>query len=161
MSKNNVTKTNIEPINKNKPVLQMKLLKLIENGRKIIKTKEELEEYPIGSLVSYMNMQNIFRTGGFIDKFEDDSFIFMEPDFKTRLRVRYANVKKMWVGKVNETKNDIVSIVPSDNTKTKNFAKIGDVIVYYAKDTYTVTRFKFTEKYKRMVKWHERYGDTE
>ena len=162
MSKNNaIKKSTIEPINRDKAVLQMRLLKLIENGRKFIKTKVELEEYPMGSLVSYMNTQGIFRTAGFIDKFENDSFIFMDPDFKTRMRVRYANVKKMWVGKVHETKNDIVSIVTSPNTKTNKFVTVGDVVVYYAKDAYTVNRFKLTEKYKRMVKWYERYHDAE
>lgn len=163
MSKTKTIKTCniIEPINKDKAALLSKISTLIENGRQEITTKGELEQFPLGSLISYMNTQGIFRTAGFIDKFEDESFIYLDIDFATRRRVQYIYIKKMWVGKVNETKNDIVSIIPSTAEKTKHFAKIGDIVVYYSNRPAMISRFKHTQKYQRMVKWYERYGNGE
>lgn len=151
-----------EPVNNNPVALKVKISNLIKNGRKEITTKDELEEYPIGALISYITKKGIFRSGGFIDKFEDKSFIYLSAiDFKTRVRVKYSSIQKMWAGDVYKTKNDTVSIIPSTNKQSKYFVKIGDVVVYYAPDSTMITRFKCTKKYDRMIKWHERYGDVE
>lgn len=149
----------IEPINLDKSSLSLKISTMVENGRKQISTKEELEEYPIGSLISYMTKGGIFRKAGFLDKLEKESFVYLSADFNSRRRVKYANIKKIWIGTVYETKNDIVSIIPSENKKTKFFAKIGNVVVYYAADSHSVGRFKHTQKYQRMTKWHDLYGN--
>lgn len=160
-NKSNKKHLTIEPINKLKAALLLKISTMKKNGRKEIKTKEELEEYPKGSLISYMNTSGIYRSAGYIDKFEDESFIYLSSDFKTRYRVRYMYVKKMWVGDVYKTEKDLVSIIPSTNKKTKFFAKVGDVVVYYATDSTMIGRFQNTQKYLRMMKWYERYGDAE
>lgn len=160
MSKNNILDN--EPVNNNPVALKLKISKLIKCGRKEITTKEELEEYTKGALISYITKKGIFRSAGFIDKFEDESFIYLSViDFKTRVRVKYSSIQKMWVGDVYKTKNDTVSIIPSTNKQSKYFVKIGDVIVYYAPDSTMINRFKCTQKYDRMIKWHERYGDAE
>ena len=86
---------------------------IIENGRKEITTKKQLEKFPIGSLISYMNIDDRFRTGGFIIKFATDYFIYITPDFSTKYRARYSHILKMWAGNVYNTKNDIVIIVAS------------------------------------------------
>ncbi len=161
MSKKNIQqiKNKIEPINRDKPALNLKIARLKNNGRKEITTKEALENFPIGSLVSYMNKSGIFKTAGYIRKFDDDYFIYLSADFSKKYRVRYKNVLKMWVGNVYKTSNDLVSIVPSTNEKTKLVAKIGKVPVYYTKNRNTLNRYMHTDKYQRMIKWYEIFGD--
>jgi hypothetical protein len=126
---------------------------MVENGRKEIKTKKQLEKYPIGSLISYMNNEGIFRYGGFITKFADDYFIYILPDFKTRYRARYSHIQKMWVGNVYSTKQDIVSIIPTDRPLTNFPVTVNDIIIYYAKKTIDAKRFMNTDKYKKIVAW--------
>jgi len=142
-------------------VLLAKIARLKKNGRKEITTKEALEKFPIGSLISYMNKSGIFKTAGFICKLSDDYFIYLSADFSKKYRVRYKNVLKMWVGDVYKTSNDIVSIVPSTNKKTKLVAEIGKIPVYYTTNRNTLNRFMHTEKYQRMIKWYEIFGDDE
>jgi hypothetical protein len=159
MSKTSKNKPKIEPINRNKAVLSAKIESMIKNGRKEITTKKQLEKFPIGSLISYFNNENIYRSGGYIKKFGDDYFVYLTSDFERNVRVRYKNVSKMFAGNVYETKNDVVSIVPSKAKKSKHFAKIGDTVVLYATTATLVTRYEHTQKYLRMKKWHELFGD--
>jgi hypothetical protein len=152
-------KPNVEPINRDKSALASKITRIVENGRKEIKTKSEIEKYPIGSLISYMNKSGVFKTAGYIKCFGDDHFIYMSKDFGKKVKVKYENVDKMWVGDVYKTKNDIVSITPTTNKKTQYYAKIGDVVVYYAPTISMVSRHKHTVKYQRLAKWYELFGD--
>jgi hypothetical protein len=147
--------------NISKAVLSAKISMMIENGRKEITTKEELEKFPIGSLISYMNKNNIFKLGGFIIKFSDEYFIFITPDFQTKYRVRYKNISKMWVGDVYSTKNDIVSLVKTSQPKTNFPVKIGNIIVYYAAKTFDMKRFENTEKYNRMSSWYNYFVNSD
>lgn len=152
---------NAESFNNNSVTLKLKISKLIKCGRKEITTKKELMKYKPGTLISYINKKGIFRSAGFLDELEDNSFIYLSStDFKTRIRVKYTIVDKMWVGDVYNTKNDIVSISPSPKIKTKYFVDIGNIIVYYATDSTMINRFKCTQKYERMQKWYERYGNS-
>lgn len=152
MSKNN--KRNIE-----KARVECKIMTMLENGRKEINTKKQLEKYPLGSMISYMNKSNIFRLGGFITKFAEEYFIYITPDFKTRYRTRYQNIQKMWVGNVYEVTNDLVSIVGTSRNPTKHEVKINDIVVYYGNDSFDAKRFRCTEKYKRMVSWNKYFND--
>ena len=111
-----MSKTTRKP---NKDVIKIKIKKMIRNGRKEITSKEELEEFPIGSLISRMNNNNVFKPCGFITKFSDDHFIYITPDLSNKYRVRYDTVQKMWVGNPFKCTNDIVSIV---KTKQKTYA---------------------------------------
>ena len=108
MSKPNKT-TKIKKIDK--AVLKTKISNMINNGRQEITTKDQLERFSIGSLISYININNIFKQGGFIIKFFDEFFVYITPDFTTKYRVRYKNILKMFVGDVYSVRNDIVSIV--------------------------------------------------
>jgi hypothetical protein len=143
-----------------KDLINAKILSFLENGRKEITKKKQLEKYPIGSMISYTTKQNIFRPGGFIDEFEEDGFIYKSPEFdKYRYRVRYNTVAKMWVGDVYKVKNDLVSLV-IDGKKPTNFpVKVADIIVYYAKSNHDVRRFKGTDRYKLYMKWCEYFLD--
>lgn len=142
----------------NKARIECKIMTMIENGRKEITTKKELKKYAIGSLISYLNASDVFKQGGFLTKVADEYFTFITPDFETKYRVKYTNVKKMWVGDVFETKNDIVSIIASDKFPTKTEVKINDIIIYYAKDGYDAKRFRCTERYKKIVQWNEYFN---
>ncbi|AQN67877.1 hypothetical protein [Saudi moumouvirus] len=153
MSKSNNNKRKIE-----KARIEAKILGFIESGRKEITTKSQLEKYAIGSLISYTNNNNVFRLGGFLVKFADEYFIYITPDFETKYRVRYQNVKKMWVGDVYKTKNDLVSLIKASQEPTKYKVEIGNITVYYAKNSFDARRFKSTEKYKRMMTWYNYFN---
>jgi len=161
MSKSNKKSkiNNIEPINKNKATVAAKILNMIENGRKEITTKEELETFPIGSLISYSNTQNIFKSCGFITKFGNDYFIYITSDFTTKYRVRYKNVQKMWAGDIYTVKKDIVSLhKPSSKRKTNFKVFIDNHLVFYAQDNFAIKRFINTLKYKKMVLWYDYFN---
>lgn len=149
---------NYESINKCKLRLATKIDDMKNNGRKEITSKEELEKYAIGSLISYLNKRGIFRTAGYLQSFGDDYFIYLTVDFSIKKKVWYKNVDKMWVGDVYKTKNDLVSIIPSTNKKTKIVAKIGGIAVYYTTNSNVLKRYMHSQKYQRMVKWYEIFG---
>jgi hypothetical protein len=162
MSKNNKKKNvraKIEPINKNKALVEAKIKSMIKNGRKEITTINELKNFLIGSLISYMNKFGIYKSGGFLWKITDDNFIYLNLETNQKFRVKMKNVDKIWVGNVYDVKNDIVSLIQT-TTKTKNSkpVKIGDVIVYHAKDNYDYERYICTQKYKLMKKWYETFN---
>jgi len=144
---------------KNKDYVMTKIVLLKRNGRKEITTKKQLEKFPIGSAVSFMNKKNIFRLGGFITKFNSDDFIYVGLDFKTRYRVRYEKVLKMWVGNVYMLTNDVVSLTKTTNKKSNFPVKINGIIIYYAKNNYDVLRFKTTDRYKTYMNWCEYFKD--
>ena len=98
-----------------------------------------------------MNINNIFRQGGFIIKFATDYFIYITPDFNTKYRARYSHIQKMWVGNVYQTKHDIVSIVPAENKKTNFPVNINNITIYYASKTLDIKRFQNTDKYKKII----------
>ncbi len=77
---------------------------------KEITSKKELEKYPIGSFVSYVNNQNIFRPGGYIIKFLPEYFIYVRSDFSAKYRGRYSHIQKMWIGSVNHTNQKVVNV---------------------------------------------------
>lgn len=154
-----INKKNTVNLNKDKARIGAKIINLIENGRKEITTKEQLEKYEIGSLISYVNNADIFKSGGFIIKFADEYFIYITPDFKTKYRVRYINVKKMWIGNVYKIKNDLVSLSKSTQKPTKFEIKINNIIIHYARNSFDVKRFMSTEKYKRLIAWNEYFNN--
>ncbi|AKI81609.1 hypothetical protein [Acanthamoeba castellanii mimivirus] len=144
-----------------KAVLAAKISNLKEHGRKEITSKEKLEKFPIGSIVSYTNKQDIYRTGGFITKFADEYFIYVTPDFQTKYRVKYKNVKKMWVGNVYKVKNDIISLSETTQKETNFPVKIGDTVIYYASKKFDKTRYMNTKKYKTLLNWYEYFHKNE
>jgi hypothetical protein len=150
-------------IKKGKSEIAAKILKLLECGREELTSQKQLEKYNIGSMISYLNTGNIFKMGGFITKFEDESFVFITPDFTKKYRVKYQNVQKMWAGDVYKVKNDVVSIVESEHPPTKYKVTVGNINVYYAKKSIHIKRYVSTDKYKRMINWCEYFekGNTD
>lgn len=160
MSKKNKQniKNKIEPINKNKALLKSKIKTMIKNGRAEITSMEELSEFPPGSIISYMNTNGIYRSGGFLIKSTDDYFVYLKLDISQKIRVRVRCVDKIWIGNVHNITNDIISLVPTNKPKTSNPVKIGKNIIYYAKDKYDHNRFLCTQKYQIMIKWYNIFG---
>jgi len=137
-----------------KDVIDVIILTMLENGRKELTTKKQLEKFPIGSLISYRTKKGEFRHGGFITKFESDSFIYKRPEFgKHSHRVRYSIVDKMWVGGVYTVKNDFVSLVKDPKNPTNFPVEVGGVIVYYARTNFDRRRFMSTERYRVYKRW--------
>lgn len=154
MSKSNINITR-------KDAIKIRIKKMIKNGRLEITSKEELEEFDIGSLISFMNNTGIFKLGGFITKFADDFFIYITPDLSQKYRVRYVNIQKMWVGNPFICRNDLVSIVKTNQTKTNFPVKIGNIIVYYAQKKFDMDRFRCTDKFEQYIKWYKYFVDPE
>lgn len=145
-------------INRVKSIMELTLKQHIENGRKEITTKEELDEFSIGSLISYINKNGIYKAGGFLLKIKNDYFIYMNPHDDKKFRVQFVNVNKMWVGSPYDSKNDIVSIRQTEQPETNFPVKIGNITVFYAQSTYDQKRFNCTKKGKLMYKWYELFG---
>lgn len=143
----------------NKALFASKVSTMIENGRQEITTREEIEEFPVGSLISYLNTDKVFRPGGYILKFKPDYFIYLSFDFKVKRRARYSHIDKMWAGSVYSTKNDFVSIIKATNKISKYPVMVDDTIIYYAPNSYDAKRFKNTEKYLSIVEWKKHFDD--
>ena len=146
-------------LNMDKRRIKVKINVMKENGRVEITKKSQLKKFPIGSLISFLDVNEMFKMGGFITKFGDDHFTYITPEFDAKYRVKYDNVQKMWVGDVHKVKNDYVSLVKSNQPKTKFKIKLDGVIVFYAKKPYITKKFMTTEKYKRMEKWCNYFGE--
>jgi len=145
----------------NKIETETKISCLLEHGRKEITTHKQLQKFPFGSLISYTSNDDVFKNGGFLYKFDknEEWFVYITPDFQTKVRVRYHNVKTMWVGDVFKVSGDLVSL-SEPTTKQTNFpVKIGDHIIFYGRSTYHAKRFMHTEKYKRMLNWYHYFID--
>ena len=138
-----------------------KIETLIEHGRKEITTKNQLKKFAIGSLVSYMNKDDIIKSGGFITKFADEYFIYVTPDFNAKYRVRYINITKMWVGNAYKVKGDIINLIKTDQKKTNFPARIGDITVFYSKKAYHLKRYMNTDRFKRTVRWYNYFVDAD
>jgi hypothetical protein len=129
-----------------------------KNGREEITTIDELKNFAIGSLISYMNKSGIYKSGGVLWKIADDNFIYLNLETNQKFRAQIKNVDKMWVGSVYDVKNDIISLVPTTKKKTSRPVKINDIVVYYAKSSYDYERYKCTRKYKLMKKWYKTFN---
>lgn len=152
-----MSKKNINPVY-DKATLSAKIAIMKENGRKEITTKEELEEFPIGSLISYMNTNNVYKQGGYIIKFAEEYFIYILSDLTQKYRVRYENVQKMWAGDVYVVRNDIVSLVETTQKKTNFPVKMNGIVIYYGKNNFDAKRYMNTEKYKKYMDWIEYFN---
>lgn len=138
----------------NKTVAKIKINDLISYGRKEITTRDKLEKFPVGSLISYTNKSGTFKHGGYLCKVKEDWFIYVTLDFSQKIRARYANIDKMWVGDVYKVIGDTISLNKPEVT-TNYPVEINNKIVYFGKNLNDAKRFKVTNKYENMIKWFE------
>lgn len=139
-------------VNKSKVYLKTKIQQLKEYGREELEP-EQIKDYPIGSLISYLDNNNKFYRGGVIDKIKDD---------KIKINDEYINLDKIktaWVGYPANLRGDMISYVEDKKNKTKYPVMIGDKAIYYAKDKFDNMRFCNTDKFEMINAWHQAYYD--
>lgn len=140
--------TELGRINNNPILFQAKIKELLDSGREEIKTKRQLSEFPLGSLVSYVTKDGLYRSGGFLRTIQDKYFALQGGNSTNPISfsVQFDNIAKMYVGSP-------VKLANRTDKKTNFEVKIGNKVVYYAKSNYDAKRFKSTQKYKRMLNY--------
>ena len=110
-----------------------KISKMLDNGRIEI-FPNDLEQISKGSLIAYLNNDWTLKPGGFLLEVNDDSFIYLAPNFKKKYRVYLKNVQALYIGDVLKTKNDLISIIETTQEPTNYPVIIEGIIIYYAVD---------------------------
>lgn len=140
----------------------MKVQFFLSHGRKEITTYKELKKYERGSIISYITNDNVLKMGGFITKITKEYFIYITPNYDKRYRVRFANVKKMYVNDVYSAhKSDFVSLSKATQVYTKFSIEIMGIPIYYTKNNFEINRYKSTIRYKNIIKWLEYFHPDE
>lgn len=152
-----------DAINNNKAMMKAKFIDYIAKGRKKITTYDELKHFPKGSIICLVGKDKVCHSYGFlrsVHKSYFKAYFDLLGDCNV-YKIPFDYVDKMYVGNVYETVNDYVSIKATTKPVTGFPAKLGDIVVYYAKDNMDRNRFISTEKYERMAKWFEIFGYSE
>src|ERR1044071_9083371 len=71
--------------------------------------KTELEKYPIGTAVAYLNNDNILKYGGKIIKFTENYFIYIN-ETGVKYRTRYVNINEIYIESVCITKDNVFDV---------------------------------------------------
>ncbi len=144
----------------NKALLQAKKDVLIGRGRKMVLTSEELKKFPKGSLISFEDDDGMFQKGGILTSIHSKYFKIICDLYSDEkpIKIKFNNIKSMYVGNPYETCGDTISIREHNKKKTKYAAYIGKIGVYYAREAIDFNRYLNTQKYKNMVKWYEKFG---
>ena len=101
--------------------------------------------------VSYVTKSGMYRSGGFLTKMdEDDEYIVLAAPPIASFSVSLKAVDALYV-KVPKAKAVDATITPATGPPTRFMVKVGDVVVYYGKDSYKASRFKQTARYKAMM----------
>jgi hypothetical protein len=151
-------KSSLKGVNRSKALLKAKIIRMLKNGRQEVNSLENLKTYPIGSLLSYVNKKGTFKIGGYLVQVEDETFVYELLDFSKKFRVKMSHVDAIWIGRVDKLNSDYIDLTPTNRPSTSFPVKIGDSIIYYAKNNYDVQRYCCTDKYISCTKWHEKYG---
>lgn len=157
--------TELERINQDPELVQGKIDALLAKGAKEI-TKPKFEDIEkmkneLGGrlLISYILLDGTYRSGGFLTANSNYYFVILGGQTTNRISfsVQYANVKAVYVRKVNKrSDNKPIKPVATQHDKTRFPVKVGNIVVYYAKDNFDRTRFKNTHKYANMLKYEKK-----
>jgi hypothetical protein len=95
-------------INNDPEKLKKKLKSLKEKGRIEIITKEELENFPKGSHVSYVTKKGEYRSGGFLKAIKDEYFVLQggTKKYPISFPVQFKNVNVMYVKNFRDVKEN-------------------------------------------------------
>lgn len=128
---------------------------VISKGRTEITTRDELIQFPPGSLVSYMKKNGLFRSGGFLIAIHDNFFTLRggKVGKPVTFDVFFNDVDKIYVGDFDLT--------PTTKKPTKFPVFIGDTIVYYGKDKYDAKRYTTTNKFIRTLQWYNQFREND
>ena len=160
--KKNPGNTELEKINSNPDLVQEKIQNLLNKGATVVENPtylalEDLKEN-LGKrlVISYILKNGSYRSGGFLTANSDYYFVILGGQITNRISfsVQYSNVKTLYVRVVNK-KNAKKPIKPIATThpKTPYGVKVGNIVVYYAKDNFDKRRFMNTQKYSNMLKY--------
>lgn len=135
-------------------------LAFVNHGRQEITDnfKNETEKYKTGSLIAYETIDGRYTKGGFITKFDPEYVIWITFDFDKKYKIRYHNIKRMWIGDVFQVDGDYVAFKKPDNI-TNYEAKIGIYPVRYFKNQRTLDIFLASNKYQHMLQWYDMFKD--
>lgn len=156
-------KTEQAKISEDPKKLQMKIMKMKDQGRTKVEgdaeeIMKELENFPKHIHISYVTKEDMYRSGGFLRKVvnteKERYFILWVPDKKISFPVQAKNVKELWI-KTVQRKVAEVKIEPTTKAPTKFPVVVGDVTIYYAKDSWDRRRYMTTDKFKQMQEAHE------
>ncbi len=100
-------KTELSKINKDQKLINKHIGKLKKKGRIEISKKKELENFPLGSLVSYVTNEGKYRSGGFLKAIKDEYFVLQggTQEHPISFCVQFKNIDKIYV-KNKETYED-------------------------------------------------------
>ena len=147
--------TELDKINADPALLQKKIKRLLQAGRAEIETREQLENFPLGSLVAYVTKEGLYRSGGFLRTIQDEYFALQGGQINNPISfpVQFKNVKAMYVG--NSAVIHFPDPVETTKKETKYPSYVGDIVVNYARDKWNRERF---EKTKKFQYWIEEYN---
>ena len=150
--------TVLDKINADPNLVAKKIQRLIDAGRAEIETKEQLENFPMGSLVSYVTKEGLYRSGGFLRTIQDEYFCLQGGQVGNSISfpVQFKNIKSMYVG--NSAVRHFPEPVETDKKETKWPSYVGDIVVNYARDKWNRERYESTLKYKYWVEQFEKYN---
>jgi hypothetical protein len=123
----------------------------------------EIYDVVIGTNISYITKDNKWRSGGFLVSIKDSNTEFMSDKigpYKTYIHYKAYNnalyslqmediYKIVVFGPMDKDEHNKTVEFKGITNITKYPAYIGDVVVYYARDSYRLNRFLGTTKYNR------------
>lgn len=136
------------------------ILSYVKKGRQEISGYSELKFYPVGSIISYVNIHGELKRAGFLTKVTESYFVYISLDFTTKKKVHYQYVKRIYAGNVYCVKNDIVGLASYNKKPTKFPLIVNGILVNYFCSDFRRTLFCMSKKYKTLEKWVETFGHT-
>lgn len=91
--------TELAKINSDPKRVARKIKELLKKGYVEIHTKEELENFPLRSVVAYITTKGLYRSGGFLKSIQDKYFVLQggSPTQPISFCVQFDNVESMYV----------------------------------------------------------------
>lgn len=92
-------KSKLDKINASQKLIQEKVDKMIKDGRVEIHTRDQLMNFPLGSLVSYITKDGDYRSGGFLKALQKEYFVLQGGTnaHPISFSVQFRNIAKMFV----------------------------------------------------------------
>lgn len=106
--------------------------------------KKELSEIGMGTFIICMKKRSLNKQCGFLILLSESSFTIKENE--NEMEILYEEVTNI---KIKE-----ISITMTKGKATYYPIKIGEVIVYYARNKSDMERYLLSSKYMRMAEWY-------
>jgi len=136
---------------------------LLNQGRDEVINPTDLEKYPKGSVVSYVNKNGKFRHGGLLVGLTEDYIILRSMQNLKDMRdlcIKLNNINAFYIidprNVTSKTRSFSFRHI-DDAESCKYTVKIGDTIVFKGRDTYDAERYKTTRKYKNQLEYYDQF----